>query len=321
MEPVAIAVLAGISVYLFIIALVPRRFLKQTSGYTRSMLEKIESGTLDMPPEEEEFSVLREQAGDAGGFARIFMTMPGANKVYDGLLKAGMGDKVGQFLLYCFSVFVLAVYALRNAGGAAIPVGGIAAFLFGYWYIKRSIAKRNYAFLDFFPEALEMIVRSVRSGYPLNASIRAVADNTQPPVSTEFKKMADEIAYGSTLIEALRRLAKRIDEPDVHFFVVVLSVQQDVGGNLSEVLGNLASLIRKRKHLRMKIKAMTSEGRATGWVLGSMPFAAALFINLADPNYLTPLFETQMGHVLLIGTLIVVSLGILLVKLIINIRI
>ena len=126
-----------------------------------------------------------------------------------------------------------------------------------------------------------------------------VAENMQPPVSKEFKQVADETAYGSSLIESLTRLSKRIDEPDVRFFVVMLTVQQDVGGNLSESLSNLSSIIRKRRQLRMKVRAMTSEGRATAYVLGSMPPVLFGIIYMIQPRHLEPLFVTHTGNIML----------------------
>ncbi|MBY0408334.1 MAG: type II secretion system F family protein [Rickettsiales bacterium] len=146
-------------------------------------------------------------------------------------------------------------------------------------------------------------------------------DNAQAPVSTEFKQVADEVAFGSTLIEALQRMTYRIDEQDVRFFVVVLGVQQDVGGNLSEVLNNLSNIIRKRKHMRMKIKALASEGRATAWVLGSMPFAEAGLILLISPDHLDPLFNTPLGHTILGITAGIVALGIFTVRQMVNIKV
>jgi tight adherence protein B len=232
-----------------------------------------------------------------------------------------MADKLTSFFIRCSLVFVVALYGL----GKFFPwniIGAIAlSFLYGRWTLNRHVTKRNNAFLNSFPDALDMIVRSVRSGYPMNSAVRMVADNMQPPVSTEFKQLADEIAYGSTLIEALQRLSQRIDEPDLHFFVVVLTVQQDIGGNLSEVLNNLAGIIRKRKHLRMKIKALSSEGRTTAWVLGSMPFVEAALISTVSPNHLAPLFNTELGHTMLGITIGVVALGAFVVTRMVNIKV
>ena len=121
----------------------------------------------------------------------------------------------------------------------------------------------------------------------------------EDPVGPEFKQVINEVSYGRPLVEALRRLAKRIDEPDVHFFVVVLSVQQETGGNLAEILSNLSNVVRGRKKLTQKIRAMTSEGRATAWILGSLPVIQFGAIFATSPDYLEPLFTTFMGNILL----------------------
>lgn len=320
MPPVIFAVLIGIAVYAVVIALIPRYILSDTTQYTRHMLQKLAK---DRPLEEIEdnLSVLRTQSNPSGLFATLFYTMPGAEAAKPRLLRAGLINYVGHFFIACFGVFLFTAYLAKGLGLLALPIGILFAYMFAFWYIRRRITRRNTAFLNYFPDALDMIVRSVRSGYPLNSAIRMVADNAQPPVSTEFKQVADEVSYGSSLIEALQRLSYRIDEQDVRFFVVVLSVQQDVGGNLSEVLNNLSGIIRKRKFLRMKIKALASEGRATAWVLGSMPFAEAGLILMVSPDHLTPLFTTPLGHTILGFTAGIVAVGIFIVRQMVNIKV
>ena len=324
MPQIILAILVGLSVYLGLVALIPRRFHKRSTSYTRSMVQKLEKKVSAEQQNEYQASasVLRQQGKSTGLMARIFMALPGAERVYPSLLKAGLAGQIGGFFTACIVVFVIAGYALSALGVLImLPGAFILSFLFGWRYIRRRISRRNDDFLKNFPDALDMLVRSVRSGYPISAAIRMVTDNMQPPVSTEFKQVADEVAYGSTLIEALQRLAARIDEPDVHFFVVVLSVQQDVGGSLAEVLQNLSSIIRKRKYLRMKIKAISSEGRATAWVLGSMPFVEGAIVEFVAPDHLTPLFTTSTGHLLLAATLGIAGMGIFIVKQMVNIKV
>lgn len=320
MPPVLFAVLIGIAVYVIVITLIPRHILADTTQYTRQMLQKLAK---DRPIEEVEhnLSVLRSQTEPTGILSTLFYTMPGAQAARARLLRAGLAGRESGFFLACAAVFLVALYAMKSLGLVAFPLAMLLSYLFAFWMIRRRIHARNTAFLSHFPEALDMIVRSVRSGYPLNSAIRMVAENMEAPVSTEFKQVADEIAYGSSLIEALQRMSYRIDEQDVRFFVVVLSVQQDVGGNLSEVLNNLSAIIRKRKYLRMKIRALASEGRATAWVLGSMPFAEAGLILMVSPDHLTPLFNTSMGHTLLGITAGIVALGIFIVRQMVNIRV
>lgn len=320
MIPVFTAVFIGIAVYVVVIALIPKHILSNSSQYTRQMLERL---ARDRPIEEVEsnLSVLREQTEAKGPFQAVFYSLPGADRARPHILQAGLANSVGTFFGCCITVFVITVYASKGLGIGSIVIGIMTSYLFAYWQINRRIKKRNQAFLNYFPDALDMIVRSVRSGYPLNSAIRMVADNTQAPVSTEFKQVADEIAYGSTLIEAMQRLSYRINEQDVRFFVIVLTVQQDVGGNLSEVLNNLSNIIRKRKYLRMKIKALASEGRATAWVLGSMPIVEALLILAVAPGHLDPLFNTSMGHTILAITVGIVALGIFIVRQMVSIKV
>src|SRR5690606_15135902 len=123
--------------------------------------------------------------------------------------------------------------------------------------------------------------------------------NMSDPISTEFSQLVDEIAYGRTLTQALDNLCKRIDEPDVQFFTVVLNVQQESGGNLGEVLSNLSTILRKRKQMRLKIKALTAEGRMTAIILGSLPVAVLGVLHLVSPDYLIPLFDRPIGNFLL----------------------
>lgn len=166
-----------------------------------------------------------------------------------------------------------------------------------------------------------MIVRSVRSGFPITTAFKMVAENMEPPVKEEFAQVVNEIAMGRTITDTLTRLGERIQEPDINFFVVVLSVQQETGGNLSEVIGNLSNIIRKRKQLRMKIKAMTSEGRATAVILGSLPFVIFFVLYFMRRDYLEPLWKERTGQMLLGGSLGMVALCMWIVNQMINIDI
>lgn len=320
MPPVLAAVLVGIGVYALVIALIPRHILADSKKYTRHMLQKLAEGR-PIEEVEDNLSVLRDQTEAKDRFTALFYHLPGAQAARPYLLQAGLAPKLREFFIILLLVFFFSLMIGHRMGLIAVPLAAAMSYAFAYWIITRRIRKRNLAFLNNFPEALDIIVRSVRSGYPLNTAIRMVADNTQPPLSTEFRQVADEIAYGSSMIESLQRLSYRINEQDVRFFVIVLTVQQDIGGNLSEVLGNLSNIIRKRKYMRMKVKALAAEGRATAWVLGSMPFAEAGIILLISPDHLDPLFNTPMGHTLLGITAGIVALGVFMVRQLVNIKV
>ena len=168
----------------------------------------------------------------------------------------------------------------------------------GSW-LNYKIEKRNQVFLDNFPDALDMIVRSVKSGHPLLSSLRMITENSEAHIAQEFQQVVDEVSYGSPLSESLHRMADRINLLDINFFVVILSVQQETGGNLSEVLSNLSGIIRKRRQLRLKINAMTAEGRFTSWIFAAIPLVQVIVVKVIAPDYIDILFKTSSGNLLL----------------------
>ncbi|MCE2926165.1 MAG: type II secretion system F family protein [Rickettsiales bacterium] len=317
---IAIAIAVGVAAYVLMVAILPKRLMNESS-YTQNMLRKLEEEAALGLRVAEEVTLFRDQAYATSGFTRIFLRFPGAQIIYPRLLKAGLAYSLEKFVMISVLSFILLLFVLSKGGFMGI-LSALSLTLLGAWmYINRRIRLRNQAFVAAFPDALDTIVRSVRSGYPLNTAIKMVADNMPAPVSTEFKQVVDETSYGSSLIESLKRLTQRIDEPDIRFFVVVLTVQQEVGGNLAEVLSNLSSIIRKRKNLYLKIKALSSEGRATAWVLGLLPLFEFVMIYMVAPHHLTPLFTTAMGNMILAGAVGMVLLGVFIVRQMINIEV
>lgn len=248
---------------------------------------------------------------DAGGMGQLLLSLPRGEKIYSLVLKSGMENSVNKFIFGCIILFCVLVVMLPKMLPTlpALVLAIILTILLPRQYLRRRIKKRNEAFINMFPDAVDMIVRSVKSGHPLNTALRMIAENMDPPVSTEFKQLVDEIAFGRSTVEALQRMAQRVDEPDLQFFVVILSVQQETGGNLAEVLSNLSGIVRKRKQLRLKINALTSEGRATAYVLGALPFIVFGAIHFTSPEYLLPLFNTGTGNMILAGALSLVALA------------
>jgi tight adherence protein B len=249
---------------------------------------------------EENFSIMRTDFS-GNPMLEFFSKMPLGENFCAKILRAGMEDKGSIIILLMLSLtflLPLAVYeSSKSPGFAFLMFVGVPYF---FWrFLSGRVAARNRAFISDFPDVLDMIVRSVRSGFPLNTALNMVADNMEPPISTEFRQVVDEIALGRTLDDALVRLSQRIDEQDVKFFIVVLRVQQETGGNLAEVVQNLSNVIRKRKQLRLKIRAMTSEGRATGWILGAIPILMFILLYFIAPTHLEPMLTTHDGNFLL----------------------
>lgn len=303
-EPLIMAIAAGTGFFVLLMLALPKLVTADASKRTRGIIEKIASGASestgeDAAPKDDE-QVVASFKADATGITKLLLKSRRAEDFYLLIIKAGYGQRVQTVIFGMLGLFVvLSVLFISMFKIIGIIPAAIFAFILAKKYLQREIYKRNQLFLDMFPEAIDMIVRSVKSGHPLNTALRMIADNLDAPIGPEFRQVVNEIAYGRPLVEALRRLAKRIDESDIHFFVVVLSVQQETGGNLAEILSNLSNVIRGRKRLNQKIRAMTSEGRATGWVLGGLPVFCFGAIRLSDPTYLNPLFDTVTGNIML----------------------
>ena len=166
-------------------------------------------------------------------------------------------------------------------------------------WLSRKAKKRRMAFEAKLPEALDYISRSLRAGHSLSSAIGMIGKEFPDPLGGEFKTVFDEMNFGIPFKEAFAHLSNRIRSNDISFFVIALMIQHETGGNLAELLGGLATTIRERFKLRGKVRTLSSEGRISALVLGSMPFVFATIISLINPRYILPLFNTPQGHTLL----------------------
>ncbi|WEJ59112.1 type II secretion system F family protein [Devosia sp. FJ2-5-3] len=230
----------------------------------------------------------------------------------DLLFQAGMTISTGHFIrnsviLGIVLFLVLLVIQVPYYFAAILALAG--AYLLPRLYIGRKRKKYQNAFLDELPNAVEAIVRGVKTGLPLNDSMRVVAKDTKEPVRSEFGRVLDQQAFGFSMTEAVQVLYERVPLPEVNFFVVVISVQQQAGGNLSEALGNLARVLRNRKKMKQKVAAMSSEAKASAGIIGSLPVVVSILVSLVSPEYLQPLFHTPLGNLWLGVAFLMMCLG------------
>lgn len=240
--------------------------------------------------------------------------LPRADVLRQRLNRTGVKIPVGRYVLinvvlvglFAFVFFVVltlpTVLAIALAIFAGIGIPHLA--------VKRMANKRLERFTGLFPDAIDLIVRGLRSGLPVTESIAAVGQEMPDPVGSEFRRIAEGVKLGRTLEDALWDTAKRLDTPDFKFFVISLSVQRETGGNLGETLANLSDILRRRRQMRLKIKAMSSEARASAMILGSLPFVMFGIIYLLNPGYETELFTDPRGRIMLGVALGLMSIGI-----------
>lgn len=223
-------------------------------------------------------------------------------------IMSGVVGLVAGFLVFTFSGNPL----------IALPAGGAAAFGLPRWVIGYLKKKREKKFIEELPNAIDVIVRGVKAGLPVGDCIRIVASETSEPVKSEFRTIAEGQAIGMSLGESATKLFERVPLAEANFFGIVLSIQQSAGGNLSEALGNLSRVLRERKKMAGKIRAMSMEAKASAGIIASLPFAVMLLVYLTSPGYIELLWTTDTGRVLMAGSALWMSIGVFVMKRMIN---
>jgi tight adherence protein B len=203
-------------------------------------------------------------------------------------------------------VLVLAVFAISL---------GLPRWVLGYL-----AARRKKLFTKEFANSIDVIVRSVRSGLPTNEALRLVAREAPDPVGTEFSRLVDGLKLGVTLEQGLKKMHESMPTSEVGFFAIVMTIQAKAGGNLSEALSNLAAVLRDRKRLEGKIKAMSSEAKASAMIIGSLPQVVMGIVWLTTPDYIDLLFTEKVGNLLLAGCGVWMGSGILVMRNMINFK-
>jgi tight adherence protein B len=196
-------------------------------------------------------------------------------------------------------VFGLATWVVFHGGIAIdILVGLVAGAGLPHMVISKLILRRIDKFTKLFPEAIDLIVRGLRSGLPITESIGSVGQELIDPIGIEFRRMSDSIKLGTPLEDALDGAADRISTPDFKFFVIAISIQKETGGNLAETLENLSEILRKRLQMKLKVKAMSSEARASAIIIGVLPFLLFSVLLLMNYDYVSVLFTDPRGMVM-----------------------
>ena len=235
--------------------------------------------------------------------------------------QAGLDIPMPRFHVYSLissiaTAFLLLIFGLP----LLVIVGGLVVGFFGLprWFVAFKRHRRVKAFLNEFPNALDVIVRAVKSGLPLNDAVRLIASESPEPVKTEFRRIVESQQLGLSLPEAVLRMPETMPCPEASFFGIVIQIQSQAGGNLSEALGNLSRVLRDRKKMKAKVQALSMEAKASAVIIGALPFAVAFLVYISSPGYITPLFTTSTGHLILIVSGIWMSMGIFVMKKMMN---
>lgn len=253
------------------------------------------------------------------------------------LTQAGLDIPVSMFWIFSLILGVGFAAVVFMSGAQTIPLGPLkamnirpaliggaffgGAFGFPRFLLGILIKMRHKKMTDQFADALDIIVRGVKSGLPLNECLRIIAKESPDPLGSEFGTLSDSLAMGTTIDRALANFYQRCPLAEVNFFTIVLNIQSKAGGNLSEALGNLSGVIRSRKMMREKIKAMSSEAKASGGIIAILPFAVGFMVYLTTPDYIMQLFVTETGHMILTLAAILLFMGTMVMRNMMNFEI
>ena len=235
--------------------------------------------------------------------------------------QAGLSWSKNQFLmmaaglgLFAFAIAFMVTGGLLQALMAAFAAGGGLPL----WILSYLKKRREKKFLDAFPDAVDVIVRGIKAGLPLADSLKVIANDSPEPIKSEFKAIIETQTIGMPLGEACGKLYERMPLPEANFFGIVISIQQKAGGNLSEALGNLSRVLRDRKKMKAKIQAMSMEAKASASIIGCLPIAVGALVWLTSPDYIELLWTADLGRMMMVGCAMWMSVGVFVMKQMIN---
>lgn len=237
------------------------------------------------------------------------------------LEQAGLSWSKPKFMIISAAVGMVAFALAFIVGGspiAAAAAGFAGAFGIPLWLLRFLKKRRETRFLNYFPDAVDVIVRGIKSGLPLMDSLKVIAAESQEPIKSEFRTIVETQAIGMPLGEACGKLYERMPLSEANFFGIVISIQQKAGGNLSEALGNLSRVLRDRKKMKAKIQAMSMEAKASAMIIGSLPICVGFLVYLTSPGYIELLWTTDLGRFMITGSAMWMGMGVFVMKQMIN---
>jgi tight adherence protein B len=239
------------------------------------------------------------------------------------LRRAGLALDVKVFWMISAGLGLVATvvaFVVHMQPLVALMVGFVAGAGVPLWFIGVLAKRRSAKFAMAFADATDIIVRGLRSGLPLHDCLKVIGRESPEPLSGEFRRLVESLSMGMTLDQGLEKMHERMPAPELRFFAIVLNIQQKTGGNLGEALGNLSAVLRSRRMMREKIKALSSEAVSSAGVIGCLPPGVAGLLSVVNPHYLSVMFTDPRGHLMLGGGAVVMTFGILVMRKMINFK-
>lgn len=220
-------------------------------------------------------------------------------------------SRISFFIISAVSATVISLMILVVSQSPLMALAGplIGGFGLPNFVLKFLANRRLKKFNQGFPNAIDIIIRGVKAGLPLNDTLRIIASEGHEPVRSEFRQIVELQALGLTVSEAVERLPLRIPTPEANFFAIVVTIQQKSGGNLGEALTNLSTVMRERKKMRDKVTAVSAEAKVSAWIVGLLPVICALLLYLTSPHFIELLWTTKQGRTMLMVAAVLEAIG------------
>lgn len=282
---------------------------RQGSSYDQSAAGRLPEVSRESRRKQVQQSLKLAEAREKGRKKRVTLRML--------IAQSGAGISVWTFWVYS-TVLGAAVSAIAYLAGLPWYVYALCGFVgvlgLPRWVLGYLRKRRQEKFLSELPDALDIMVRGLRSGLPLSDALKVIASETAPPIGPEFNEVVDGQRVGITIDQGLERMFERMPLQEVNFLAIVLSIQSKTGGNLTESLSNLSKVLRDRRKMKSKIRAVSQEAKSSATIIGSLPFLIAGALSLLNPDYLVPLIDTQAGNILLGICAVLMVSGILVMR-------
>ena len=263
-----------------------------------------------------------ERTSKLEGYASTLIPKPALLR--QRLEQTGKDISLGKYAAVCLGVIAFVTIALKVRGAPfllSLLLGIFCGVGVPHFVVGRMIKRRLNKFNTNFPDAIELMVRGLRSGLPITETLGIVASEIQGPVGIEFRMVSDKMKIGRTMEVSLQETADRLGTAEFQFFVITLAIQRETGGNLAETLSNLADVLRTRAQMKLKIRAMSSESKASAYIVGSLPFVVFTLVYMINPRYMQGFFTDQRLMVAGIGGMVWMGIGGLIMAKMVNFEI
>jgi tight adherence protein B len=295
MHAIDIVIALAVVVILYVVW----QIMGQGSRQTQKRIERIKARKT-VSVKAADMSLRRKNTESKGIGYYLMKPLPNFDKLGDRLARAGRTISPKQYVFRRFLVSAAILFLIVGVLKKSFLLGVPCALILGVWlplkWMQFGINKQNKAFLRLFPDAIDLIVRGLRSGLPVSESLVLVSQEVSDPLGAVFRNIVNTMKLGVPMEKALQETARKLDMTEFNFFTTSIVLQRETGGNLSEILNNLSEVLRNRFLMRMKIKAMSSEARASAYIIGALPFVVLLAVSATSPGYMAPLWDDPRGN-------------------------